>query len=49
VKHGTLGGDSKKYVKRVSVGWEKIDGCRVAIEDKEGHCEAEQEPSSASC
>lgn len=33
VKHGTLGGDSKKYVKRISVGWEKVDGCRVAIED----------------
>ncbi len=31
VKHGTLGGDSKKYVRRVSVGWEKIDGCRVAL------------------
>ena len=32
VKHGILGGDSKKYVRRVSVGWEKIDGCRVALE-----------------
>lgn len=32
VKHGTLGGDSKKYVKRVSVGWEPLDGCRVALE-----------------
>lgn len=33
VTHGTLSGDSKKYVRRVSIGWEKIDGCRVAIED----------------
>ena len=34
VKHGTLpGGDSKKHVKRVSIGWAKVDGCRVAIEE----------------
>jgi Holliday junction resolvase RusA-like endonuclease len=33
VKHGTLGGDSEKYVKRVSIGWAKCDGCRVAIEE----------------
>jgi Holliday junction resolvase RusA-like endonuclease len=33
VKFGTIGGDSKKYVKRVSIGWAKCDGCRVAIEE----------------
>ena len=27
-----LTGDSKKHVKRVSIGWEKITGCRVALE-----------------
>ena len=32
VKEGTLGGDSKKYVKRVSIGWESIEGCRIALE-----------------
>ena len=32
VSHGVLSGDSKKYVKRVSIGWEKITGCRVMIE-----------------
>ena len=31
VAHGTLPGDSKKYVKRVSIGWERVEGCRVAI------------------
>lgn len=31
VTQDVLKGDSKKYVKRVSIGWEKIDGCRVAI------------------
>jgi hypothetical protein len=24
--------DSKKHVKRVSIGWESIEGCRVRIE-----------------
>jgi Holliday junction resolvase RusA-like endonuclease len=33
VKFGTIGGDSKKYVRRVSIGWAKCDGCRVAIEE----------------
>lgn len=33
VKRGVLGGDSKKYVRRVSIGWETVDGCRVAIEE----------------
>lgn len=32
VDHGVLPGDSKKHVKRVSIGWEKITGARVAIE-----------------
>lgn len=26
-----LAGDSKKHVRRVSIGWERITGCRVAI------------------
>lgn len=33
VSRGVLGGDSKKYVRRVSVGWEKLDGCRVTIRE----------------
>lgn len=32
VAHKIIPGDSKKYVKRVSIGWEKITGCRVAIQ-----------------
>ncbi len=32
VTHGVLAGDSQKYVKRVSIGWEKLTGCRVAVE-----------------
>ena len=31
VEYGVLAGDSKKHVRRVSVGWERISGCRVAI------------------
>lgn len=31
VKRGVLRGDSKKYVKRVSAGWEAVSGCRVSI------------------
>ena len=31
VKHGVLAGDSKRYVKRVSIGWEAVDGCRVKL------------------
>jgi crossover junction endodeoxyribonuclease RusA len=31
VAHGVLKGDQKKYVKRVSIGWETLTGCRVAI------------------
>src|SRR5574338_948647 len=26
VAHGVIGGDSKKYLKRVSIGWESITG-----------------------
>ena len=33
VEYGTIGGDSKKHVRRVSIGWAKCDGCRVAIEE----------------
>lgn len=31
VKHHVIKGDQKKYVKRVSIGWEKVEGCRVVI------------------
>ncbi len=31
VEHGVLAGDSKKHVKRVSIGWERVDGCRVKL------------------
>ena len=31
VEHGVLKGDDKKHVKRVSIGWEAITGCRVTI------------------
>ena len=31
VSSGVLKDDRKKYVKRVSIGWEKLTGCRVAI------------------
>jgi Holliday junction resolvase RusA-like endonuclease len=33
VVRGVIGGDQKKYVRRVSVGWAKCDGCRVAIQE----------------
>ena len=33
VKNGILKDDSKKYVQRVSIGWEPLlDGCRVRLE-----------------
>lgn len=31
VQNGVLRGDSKKFVKRVSTGWEAVAGCRVSI------------------
>jgi Holliday junction resolvase RusA-like endonuclease len=31
VKRGVLKGDSKKFVRRVSAGWEAVTGCRVSI------------------
>ena len=31
VTHGVLEDDSKKYVRRVSVGWEKVRECRVIL------------------
>lgn len=31
VAHRVLRGDQKKYVKRVSIGWEPIEGCRVKL------------------
>jgi Holliday junction resolvase RusA-like endonuclease len=34
VTQGVLLGDSKKHVKRVSIGWEKLTGCRVAITEE---------------
>lgn len=33
VTHGIIGGDDKKYVRRVSIGWEPIAGCRVVIQE----------------
>ena len=33
VTHGIIPDDSKKHVKRVSIGWEKITGCRVRVEE----------------
>lgn len=32
VTHGVIPDDSKKHVKRVSIGWETVEGCRVRIE-----------------
>lgn len=32
VRRGVLQNDSKKHVKRVSIGWEAITGCRVRLE-----------------
>ena len=31
VAHRIIRSDSKKYVKRVSIGWEVVTGCRVSI------------------
>lgn len=31
VAHGVLAGDSKRYVRRVSIGWEPVDECRVKL------------------
>lgn len=31
VTHGVIEGDSKKFVKGIYIGWEKITGCRVRI------------------
>lgn len=31
VEYGVLAGDSKKHVKRVSIGWERVTGCRVKL------------------
>lgn len=31
VRHKILRGDSKRFVRRVSAGWEAITGCRVSI------------------
>ena len=33
VTHGVIADDSKKYVQRVSIGWEKLEGCRVRLEE----------------
>jgi Holliday junction resolvase RusA-like endonuclease len=32
VAHRVIEGDSKRIVRRVSIGWEQITGCRVRIE-----------------
>lgn len=31
VRHGVLVNDTKKYVQRVSSGWESVEGCRVTL------------------
>lgn len=31
VEHGVLKGDQKRYVKRVSIGWESVEGCHVKL------------------
>lgn len=31
VSHGVLKGDQKRYVKRVSIGWESVEGCHVKL------------------
>jgi hypothetical protein len=31
VTHGVLAGDSKRHVKRVSIGWEAVEGCQVKL------------------
>lgn len=31
VTYGVLAGDSKRHVKRVSIGWEAVEGCRVKL------------------
>jgi Holliday junction resolvase RusA-like endonuclease len=31
VEHQVLAGDSKKHVRRVSIGWEPVSGCRVIL------------------
>ena len=46
VTHGILADDSKKYVKRVTVSWEPINGCRVTIKPAE-LCERTQIASAA--
>lgn len=33
VEYGVLAGDSKQHVKRVSIGWEPVAGCRVTISE----------------
>lgn len=32
VSHGIIKNDSKKFVQRVSIGWEAVSGCRVSIQ-----------------
>lgn len=31
VEHGVLAGDTKKHVRRVSIGWENVTECRVSL------------------
>lgn len=33
VSQGVIENDSKKHVQRVSIGWERVDGCRVTIRE----------------
>ena len=39
VSHKILRGDSKKYIRRVSAGWEAVAGCRVSIITDSPHME----------
>lgn len=36
VTHGVIKNDSKKFVRRVSIGWEAVTGCRVSITPTNG-------------
>ena len=36
VTHGVIRNDSKKFVRRVSIGWEAVTGCRVSIVSANG-------------
>ena len=46
VKHGVIPDDSKRYVKRVSIGWESgVSGCRVQIKPVDDTCANSPNPT----